>query len=1200
MMDDARAARDRLETALVSAPMVVFEQDRELRYTWIHNPSLANHLDQLLGKRDRDIFERLADAEITEALKREVLATGEGRRRDVVVAMGGRERWYDLAVEPRRGPDGAVIGVSCVTADVTSRVHAESARRASDERLQLALRCAGAGIWEWEVATNVVRWSPESCELYGRDPALGTLTYAEFEEYVHPDDLAAVNGTNRAALGARSQEVLAEARIHHPRRGTRWIESLGRVESAPDGTPIRMLGVNLDVTDRRNAEEAQRAAERRLQYLVRLGDALREVADPVEVQRRATRLLGEHLGASRVHFSEVVEGGQISVVHVDHCPGLPSMVGRHRLDDYGPTAMNEIRDGRALIVNSVPEDPRLTAAERAATAAVGAGAYVVVPLVKMGELVVFLAAHRAEPGPWTHADLSAIEETAARTWADVVRARAEAALRRSEQKALARANELQALLDAVPAAVFITRTADAKHVEPNRYAAELLRMPLASNVSLPRPEGERPPRLLVTQHGIEVPAEQMPLRTAAATRCEVRDYEFDILFDDGESRRLLGNASPLLDHEGRAEGAVAAFVDVTGARRAEAVQRETEARFRRVFESAPTGIAIRDSEGKLQDVNPAFSKLVGYTPEELRGMSVTTLVHPDDLEANRLSFLRLEAGELTFFEEEGRYLRKDGQPVWTRSAFCLLPGETSSSCMALVTDITQRREAEEALRRSEESFSTFFDTSAVGTAEINMRGRFIRVNDHLCQLTGYSREELLQMRASDLSPLDQRAQEEQWLRDYLGGDDAGFEREKIYVRKDGRPIWVQVTAAILRDAAGQPLRSARIIQDVTDRRRAEEALRESNEKLREADRRKTEFLGVLSHELRNPLAPIRNSIYLLDRAAPGSTQATRAKEVLRRQTEHLTRLVDDLLDVTRISHGKMTLQRSLVDLREIVRKTADDQRSLFQRRGVELRVEQEAAPVWVEADAARVTQILSNLLQNAVKFTLQGGTVVIGTVTRDGGAVTRVRDTGIGIEREQMERMFEPFAQADQSLARTRGGLGLGLAVARGLVELHGGTILALSEGLGLGAELIVTLPLAAATGVETEAPAPPSGMMPPSGLVILVIEDNVDAGQSLADVLSLQGHRVHVALDGHSGLKLAHEIRPGVVICDIGLPDLSGHDVARALRQDESLRHARLIALSGYAQPEDVRSARAAGFDTHVAKPATLDALARALGKRR
>ncbi len=376
-------------------------------------------------------------------------------------------------------------------------------------------------------------------------------------------------------------------------------------------------------------------------------------------------------------------------------------------------------------------------------------------------------------------------------------------------------------------------------------------------------------------------------------------------------------------------------------------------------------------------------------------------------------------------------------------------------------------------------------------------------------------------------------------------------------------------------------------RDVTDRKRSEEALRE-------ADRRKSEFLATLSHELRNPLAPIRNSIYLLDRAAADSEQATRAKEIIRRQTQHLTRLVDDLLDMTRISVGKIDLQRTRLDLRELVHRTTDDLQSLFAQAGVALRVEQAASgPVWIDVDPTRMAQVLGNLLHNAVKFTPPGGSVVVTVGARSGGAELRVRDTGAGMDPATVERMFEPFAQADQTLARSSGGLGLGLALVRGLVALHGGTVEAHTEGIGRGAEFVVRLPLA-------DAPARPERVRGDGGgaapRTILVVEDNADGAQTLADILELHGHRVRVARDGRSGIDLARELRPDVVLCDIGLPDVDGYDVARALRREPGLAGVRLVALSGYAQPEDRQRARDAGFDAHLAKPPDVDRLVKVL----
>jgi two-component system CheB/CheR fusion protein len=363
-----------------------------------------------------------------------------------------------------------------------------------------------------------------------------------------------------------------------------------------------------------------------------------------------------------------------------------------------------------------------------------------------------------------------------------------------------------------------------------------------------------------------------------------------------------------------------------------------------------------------------------------------------------------------------------------------------------------------------------------------------------------------------------------------------------------------------------------------ERRRADEALRES-------DRRKSEFLAVLSHELRNPLAPIRNGLVLLARAPPGSESAERARAVIARQTEHLVRLVDDLLDMTRISRGRIELQRRRLDALELARRTCDDHRAAFERKGVALRLEGDA-PAWVDADPTRLAQILGNLLQNAVKFTPAGGTTTVEVRAAEGRAELRVRDTGEGVADPQL--LFEPFSQAAQGLARSQGGLGLGLAIVKGLVELHGGTVDARSEGAGRGAEFVVRLPLAAPPAAGAAAGAAPR-CAPRS---VLLVEDNADAARSLADLLALDGHRVEVAHDGRTGIARARELRPDAVVCDLGLPDVSGFDVARALRADAALAGTCLVALSGYAQPEDRARALEAGFTAHLAKPPSLEAL--------
>jgi two-component system CheB/CheR fusion protein len=361
--------------------------------------------------------------------------------------------------------------------------------------------------------------------------------------------------------------------------------------------------------------------------------------------------------------------------------------------------------------------------------------------------------------------------------------------------------------------------------------------------------------------------------------------------------------------------------------------------------------------------------------------------------------------------------------------------------------------------------------------------------------------------------------------------------------------------------------------------------------LEESDRRKNQFLAMLSHELRNPLAPIRNSLYILDRSDPGGEQARRAQMIIDRQVGHLTRLVDDLLDVTRISRGKIRLQREPLDLCDVVRRAVEDYRQVFALSHVELELDLPARPLWINADRTRIAQVIGNLLSNSVKFTPVGGkaSVSVDGDARCEQATLRVRDTGTGIAPEMLPRVFEAFMQADTTLDRSRGGLGLGLAMVKGLVEMHGGTASVASDGPGTGTEFTVRLPLAAAQ-VPVAVPARRS----PSGgpRRILVIEDNADAAESLREVLELGEHTVEVAFSGAEGIAKARSFRPEVVLCDIGLPAMDGYEVARVMRADPLLRSTKLVALTGYAAAEDVAMARDAGFDAHLAKPPSMEKL--------
>lgn len=370
-------------------------------------------------------------------------------------------------------------------------------------------------------------------------------------------------------------------------------------------------------------------------------------------------------------------------------------------------------------------------------------------------------------------------------------------------------------------------------------------------------------------------------------------------------------------------------------------------------------------------------------------------------------------------------------------------------------------------------------------------------------------------------------------------------------------------------------------------------LERKNLELREADRRKNEFLGTLSHELRNPLTPIHNALWILAHADPAGPQATRARLVVDRQITHLSRLIDDLLDVTRISRGKVVLNRTRCDLRELLRLNIQDHELLLAERRIGMEVRLTTEPVLLDADPTRITQVIGNLLQNSAKFTASGGRIELSLQVEPGTAVISVSDTGIGIATEMLPRVFEPFVQADESLHRSQGGLGLGLALVKGLVEMHGGEVEARSEGLGRGSEFVIRLPFGATGGqreVETGHPSSSPRRR------ILVVDDNVDAADSLRDMLTLAGHEVAVAYDGPTGVEKARSFRPDIAICDIGLPGMDGYAVARAIRTDPTLSDTALVAFSGYARPDDQSRADEAGFDDHLAKPASLEQVERVI----
>jgi signal transduction histidine kinase/CheY-like chemotaxis protein len=379
-------------------------------------------------------------------------------------------------------------------------------------------------------------------------------------------------------------------------------------------------------------------------------------------------------------------------------------------------------------------------------------------------------------------------------------------------------------------------------------------------------------------------------------------------------------------------------------------------------------------------------------------------------------------------------------------------------------------------------------------------------------------------------------------------------------------------------------------REITERKRFEQ-------ELQEADRRKDEFLAMLSHELRNPLAAISNVAHVMKASPAIDPQLRWARDVLGRQTGHLTRLIDDLLDVSRITRGKVTLRREPLELKSIVAAAVETTRTLITQRGHALQVDVPEEPIPVLGDRVRLTQVVDNVLTNAAKYTPEGGRITVSleaVAGAPGEAVIRVRDTGVGIAADMLPNLFQLFRRADESLARSEGGLGIGLALARGLVEMHGGRIEALSEGHGKGSEFVIRLPRSVAVEVAEPQHRPPAEAQKREArqLRVLVVDDSVDSAESMAIILEMSGHDVRKAHNGPDALSAASEYRPDIVLMDIGMPGMRGHEVAQKMRETAATRDVVLIAMTGYGRQVDREQSRAAGFDHHLVKPLDFDKL--------
>jgi len=501
-------------------------------------------------------------------------------------------------------------------------------------------------------------------------------------------------------------------------------------------------------------------------------------------------------------------------------------------------------------------------------------------------------------------------------------------------------------------------------------------------------------------------------------------------------------------------------------------------------------------------------------------------------------------------------------------------------------DVTERRRAEQATAL----LGAIVDSSDDAIVSKDLNGIITTWNKGAERLFGYTPLEVVGRPITILIPADRLAEETHILERLKAGARVDH-FETIRVRKDGSHLDVSLTISPVRSADGRIVGASKIARDITERRRAEEALRHAKQAAEAASHAKDEFLAMLGHELRNPLGAIHGAVSVLNLKGKADGETAQLRKIIDRQAAHLARLLDDLLDVTRLATGKMELQRRPVNLQTIAEGAL---RSLAEGgKAAQHAISFTGQTLWVDGDPTRLEQVIFNLLDNAVKYTPPGGRITITMAAEGNLAVLRIADTGVGMTEEVRSRVFEPFAQARQTLDRARGGLGLGLTLVKRLVELHGGRVTTHSGGLGYGTEVLVQLPLTDTRGEPETAPPSEAGVGPRR---VLIVDDNSDMRTTLRMLLQVGGHQVDEAVDGVEALEVLLRLRPDVAYIDLGLPGRDGYELAQAVRSAPGGTSLYLVALTGYGQPQDRRRALEAGFNAYLVKPVSLDDLTRVL----